>query len=121
MQRAQKIRKPMNLKLTYQLNLFPTKSLTTVEHDIIHNKNNSVEAQGVCRCLNSQSLTAAERVDHQHLLSPSVGVWEKIHLYGWHRSDPFLPHSGSERVKRHRILSMKVPVSFTHLLNHLLK
>ncbi|GFV40886.1 hypothetical protein TNCV_1637701 [Trichonephila clavipes] len=39
---------------------------------------------------------------------PSVGVWERIPLCGWHRSYRFFPYSDSERVTRHRAVPMKI-------------
>ncbi|GFU98035.1 hypothetical protein TNCV_233111 [Trichonephila clavipes] len=35
---------------------------------------------------------------------------EKIHFSGWHHCDRFFPYSGSERIKRHRELPLKVLV-----------
>ncbi|GFW99694.1 uncharacterized protein TNCV_3419251 [Trichonephila clavipes] len=58
-------------------------------------------------CLNSQSHAIMGRAGHQHLFSPLIGVWEKIHLYGWYYSDRFFRYSHSERVKHHQALLMK--------------
>ncbi|GFX78551.1 hypothetical protein TNCV_29911 [Trichonephila clavipes] len=72
-----------------------------------------VEILSVKCCLNSQSHVIAGKDDHQHLFFPSVSVWRKIHLYGWHCSKRFFPYRDSEHVKPHRVLPIKV--QFAHL------
>ncbi|GFT01682.1 hypothetical protein TNCV_4205081 [Trichonephila clavipes] len=74
------------------------------------------------RTINESRFRAIEgRADHQHLLSPSVGMWGKLHVYGWHLSDRCFPLQRPERIKHHRSLSMMVHVSSIHLSNNLLK
>ncbi|GFW20625.1 hypothetical protein TNCV_1048481 [Trichonephila clavipes] len=75
-----------------------------------HKKLNPGKARSVVCCRNSQSRANAGEADHQHLFFPSVGIWKKTHLHDWHRSDRFFLYSGSECVKRHHVLPMKVAV-----------
>ncbi|GFU01819.1 hypothetical protein TNCV_1523241 [Trichonephila clavipes] len=57
-----------------------------------------VELRDVGWCLNKQSHAILGRADHQHLFSPSVGVWVKIHLYCRYRSDHFFPPAAAVNV-----------------------
>ncbi|GFV19686.1 hypothetical protein TNCV_479121 [Trichonephila clavipes] len=55
----------------------------------------------------SQSRALEGRVVHQHLFSPSAGVWKKLLSGAGISMIAFPPYSGSESVKDHRALSMK--------------
>ncbi|GFX62871.1 hypothetical protein TNCV_3351971 [Trichonephila clavipes] len=91
MQREENIREPMNLKPVYALNSFAAESRAIAGHDI----NTETQFCKSAGSLNSQPRAMAGRADPQHLFSPSVDVWGKIHLYGWHRSNRFFPSFSS--------------------------
>ncbi|GFW10387.1 hypothetical protein TNCV_5097381 [Trichonephila clavipes] len=89
-------------------------------HDLLHPKDTSKAS-----LIHSMPMRVeAVIVDNGGYINLSIGLRRhvptgcgergKIHFYGW-------PYRGSERVKCHRSLPMKVQMSYTPLSNHLRK
>ncbi|GFV90083.1 uncharacterized protein TNCV_4377991 [Trichonephila clavipes] len=120
MQREVNIFEPMNLKPMYVLNLSAAESLPSRGMTSIR-EHNAVEARVVGGSLNSQSRAITEKARHQHLFSSSVCEWGKNHFYGWHHRIVLSSVCVNERAEPHRVLTLNIPVSSTHLSNYLLK
>ncbi|GFX95031.1 hypothetical protein TNCV_3046631 [Trichonephila clavipes] len=88
MQLARNIREPMNLKSAYALNLYSAEYHAIMGHGI--NTRTQTCASAGCGMMSERPiLQTAGRTDHQHLFFPLVGMWRKVYLYGWDRSDFF--------------------------------